>query len=170
MIYYAIALFCTVLFIAQFILSMIFGAGDMEVDFDGDGSTDFDLSGLFSFKGLIHFGIGFAWTMWFEQGQENKFLAATIAVGVGVLTAIILALVYWGALKLKNEITPETGEDLVGKTTEIYCKAGEGDWMVFLEINGGQRKLQVTSESLWEYKCGEKTEILRYQGGKYWIP
>lgn len=169
--YFGIALFCTALFITQFILSVVFGGLDTDIDLDGDGSIDFDLSGIFSFKGLLHFGIGFSWSMWFARGQENQFLAALISVGIGILTAIILALVYWASLKLKNEVIPEKGEDLIGKEVEIYYSEDKDDeWVVFVKINGGLRKILTTSESRTVYRSGQRTEIIEYREGKYWIP
>ena len=172
MIYFGIALFCTALFVVQFVLSMIFGdMMDADIDFDGDGSVDLDLSGIFSFKGLLHFGIGFSWSMWFARGQENQFLAALISIGIGILTSILLAIAYWLTLKLKKEITPERGQDLVGREAEIYYSDDKSkEWIVFLEINGSLRKIPTTSDSGKTYSSGQKTEIIKYEEGKYWIP
>lgn len=45
--------------ILQFIISWV--AGELDVDFDGD--ADFDIGDVVSFKGLIHFLMGFGgWT------------------------------------------------------------------------------------------------------------
>ncbi len=41
--------------ILQFIISWV--AGELDVDFDGD--ADFDIGDVVSFKGLIHFLMGF---------------------------------------------------------------------------------------------------------------
>ena len=70
MIYFGIALFCTGIFIVQFILSFILGEIDLDsdIDLDADGDVDFSLSDILSFKGLIHFGIGFGWYV--DQQQK----------------------------------------------------------------------------------------------------
>lgn len=170
--YFGLALFCTGLFVAQFLISLVFSDMDTDVDLDGDGSTDLDLSGIISFKGLLHFGIGFSWSMWFARGTENQLLAAIVSVGIGILTAIILALTYWAALKLKKEIIPEKGDDLVGRKIEIYYKltGTRREWRVMIEINGGIRNISVMSESGKNYTPGEISVITKYQRGKYWIP
>ena len=53
-------LFITVasLFIVKFAISLFAGDIDMDVDFDGD--SDFDSSSAFSFKGVLHFLVGFS--------------------------------------------------------------------------------------------------------------
>ena len=49
-----IALVTTGIFLIQFVLSIFFG------DLDADVDVDTDISSVVSFKGLTHFGIGFA--------------------------------------------------------------------------------------------------------------
>ena len=67
-VYFGLALFSTGIFIVQFILSFFIGELDLDtdIDLDGDGVDDFSIGDLISFKGLIHFLIGFSWTMWFS--------------------------------------------------------------------------------------------------------
>ena len=87
---------------------------DSDIDLDADGDIDFSLSDVLSFKGLCHFGIGFGWTMWFSKG-ENQFISACIAVLVGIIFMFVLYGVYILAYKLEHKVTPEEGEDLVGR-------------------------------------------------------
>ena len=55
MLYFGIAIFCTGIFIIQFILSFILGELDLDsdIDLDADGDIDFSLSDVLSFKGLF---------------------------------------------------------------------------------------------------------------------
>ena len=46
------------LFIVKLAISLFAGDIDMDVDFDGD--SDFDTSSAFSFKGVLHFLVGFS--------------------------------------------------------------------------------------------------------------
>lgn len=58
-VYYIIGGVAYGIFILQFIISWV--AGELDVDFDGD--ADFDIGDVVSFKGLIHFLMGFGgWT------------------------------------------------------------------------------------------------------------
>lgn len=168
--YFALALFSTGIFVVQFLLSMFVADTDFDsdTDVDLDGSTDFSMSDLVSFKGLIHFLIGFSWTMWFWEG-ENQFIAAIVAVGVGLIFTIVLALVYWGALHLKHEVRPEYGEDLVGREGEIYLKNQDGSYLIYTKINGGRRELKVYHDGPKEFQTGEIVRISSYSNGKYHI-
>lgn len=171
MIYFYIAIFLTGLFIVQTVLSIIFGGLDTDLDIDGDGSVDLDISGIISFKGLLHFGIGFSWGMWLMDGSLGKTLSIIISIGLGLLMAVMLYFTYWGVIKLKKEVIPEKREDLVGRTSEIYFKdSAENEWIVFMKINGSLREIPVTSKSNKNYASGEKVTIIEYKDGKYWIP
>ena len=75
--YYVLGIISYSIFIVQFILSNL-GFGDTDIDIDLDGDADFDVSDLLSFKGLIHFLMGFSgWLM--LSGTVNVF---TIVIAV----------------------------------------------------------------------------------------
>lgn len=178
MIYFGIALFCTGLFLAQFILSMVIGelGADTDVDLDADGIGDLNLSDLFSFKGLLHFGIGFSWTMWFTRDMPNKAASVAISVLIGVVFMIVLFLTYWLAGKLKNDPRQESGSDLVGRTAEIYLSEGPRDsglvqYRVWVTINGSKRLMTVVSESdeILKLPPGTIVTIRDFHDGRYFI-
>lgn len=64
------ALVATGIFLLQFVISVFFG--DLDMDVDGDANADFDLGSLFSFKGLVHFLIGFGWTRVLFDGDRGR--------------------------------------------------------------------------------------------------
>jgi len=168
--YFALALFSTGIFVIQFLLSMFVADTDFDTDadVDFDSGADFSVSDLVSFKGLIHFLIGFSWTMWFWR-NENQFVAALVAVGVGLAFVFVLALVYWGALHLKNEIRPERGEDLVGREGEVYLKNQDGSYLIYTKINGARRELKVYHDGTKDFQTGAIVRISSYSNGKYYI-
>ena len=168
MIWPAIATFCTGWFVVQFILSIIFGVGS-EVDIDGDSSADLDLSDLISFKGLIHFGIGYSW--WMVTHSTNvTWVTHAIAFGLGILVMLILWATYWGLSKLKKEIIPETGETLIGKTGEVYTKNPyTGEYTLIVEVNGAKREVFGVRSKSNEILPGQSTVIREYIDGKYYI-
>ena len=57
--YYILGIISYGIFIIQFILSNL-GISDTDLDVDFDGNVDFSVSDLLSFKGLIHFAMGFS--------------------------------------------------------------------------------------------------------------
>ena len=56
--YYILFVIVFVIFIIKNIISWI--AGEIDVDFDLDENIDYDISSMFSFKGIIHFLLGFS--------------------------------------------------------------------------------------------------------------
>ena len=56
--YYILFFSVVAFFIIKTILSWMFG--DVDVDFDADGDIDFDISSMISFKGVLHFLLGFS--------------------------------------------------------------------------------------------------------------
>lgn len=168
MYYFGIAVFCTAVFIIQFILSFFLGDIDADIDIDGDGAADFSWSDLLSFKGLIHFGIGFGWTMWFNHGEENQWLAALFSVVVGLIFMFILWWVYRLTLKLESVEKTESGEVLVGRETEIYLKDSQG-YKVFITKEGSKKLIYILSLSGKEYKPGDKDRIVKFENGNYYI-
>ena len=60
-IYYSLAILAYSIFLTQFVISMLGGSDmDTDIDFDGDGFGELSWSDIFSFKGIIHFLMGFA--------------------------------------------------------------------------------------------------------------
>lgn len=170
MLYFGIAIFCTGIFIIQFILSFILGELDLDsdIDLDADGDVDFSLSDVLSFKGLCHFGIGFGWTMWFSKG-ENQFISACIAILVGIIFMFVLYGVYKLCLVFKNEGPKETDQNLIGRDAEIYSKVANDSWSVLVEYNKCLSKKTVKSLSKRNYSEAEKVKILKYDSGVLWI-
>ena len=85
-----------ILFLKSFI-SWIIGDVDVDVDFDGD--TDIDVSGMLSFKGMLHFLLGFS-SVLTAVGYENTHSLAIpytfslstyiFAVCVGIIMMVML--------------------------------------------------------------------------------
>lgn len=160
-----VAVFCTGWFIVQFLLSVVFG-----LDADTDTDTSLDISDFLSFKGIIHFGIGYSWWMVTHSGNTSWATHAT-AFLLGILVMTILWLTYWGASKLKKEIIPEIGETLVGRTCEIYTKNPyTGEYTVLVESNGAQKEISgVRTKGDFELVAGQRAIIKEYIDGKYYI-
>ena len=176
MIYFGIALFCTGVFLAQFILSMFVGEldTDTEFDLDSDGVGDFNLTDLLSFKGLIHFGIGFAWTMWFTRDSPDRTISVIISILIGLVFMFVLFFTYWLAGKLKNDPPTESGSDLVGRPAEIYLCEGEREpglyqFQAWVTINGARRILTVVSEEFRVVSPGTGVIIKDFHDGRYFI-
>lgn len=96
----ALVVFAVKCLISQF-------AGDADIDFDLDGDVDFDFSSILSFKGLLHFIIGFCGYLSLERYKAgSEFVlngqAYMMAIFIGVILAFFLMWVYHLCLKLQS--------------------------------------------------------------------
>ena len=154
-----LAIVVSAIFVIQFLVSILGMGIDMDVDLDSSFDTDIDSTGstvgdLISFKGVLHFLLGFCWTL--VLLKEVKALTVAVAIGVGILFVIVLYHVYKGINKLKSEPTRETLSDLVGRSCTIYCKLpNENGYMVSIVVNGLVTEKTVFSQSNTPYEVGD---------------
>lgn len=167
-IYGWIALITAGIIILQFIISFVFG--EFDIDLDADGDMDFDMSTIVSPKGIIHFLCGASWYL-LLCGEETHWYDYIIALGIGVVLVVLIALVYWAMGKLANYIKPETGDLLVGRAGNIYLTINKETYTYIIKttINSSQRELTVVSKSKRTYATGEQVVIVDYQNGIYYI-
>jgi len=167
-VFWLIALVATGLFLVQFVLSIFFGDVDVDTDVDGDATGDADVSSMVSFKGLVHFGIGFGWSMVLAGDTSAKSIV--VAVVVGLVFVVVLWRLYVLANRLQSERVMEKPQSIVGREGRIYNNRGNGMYTIQADINGALRELDVVSESACtDYATGERVAIERYASGKYYI-
>lgn len=160
--------------VGQLILTLIHGGIDMDLDVDGDGFGDFDLGAILSPKGIAHFVFGASWYLVLIQPERPDrswfWYDWFIAIGVGVLVAFLVVLLYWGLSKLACEKKKEQGEELVGKSVVIYLNRGDGTYDTSVESSGMTTEIQVRSISgKTDYRTGEQVELVKYENGIYFI-
>lgn len=167
------ALVSTGIFLLQFILSIFVGNMDTDIDVNADGNTDIDMSSVLSFKGLIHFCMGFGWFMFLCRPPYSalQYLGAFLS---GVFFVFILTWIYKLCYKLKQENKPEQGQDLIGRSCVIYNRCGESgkersEYVVSITINGAQRELTVKSINRNNYQEGDTLILKEYKEGIYYI-
>lgn len=126
-----------VLFAIKLILSWI--GGDFEMDVDLDGIDDFDVSSAFSFKGLVHFLLGFSSYLSLRANMATVdkindvaqfgIMDYFIATFCGVVLFFVL---FWGyKLAMKASQTPKRPEDCINDSKGIiYINLGNGQYSV----------------------------------------
>ena len=134
----------TILFITVFVLFAIkliisWSAGDFEMDVDLDGIDDFDASGAFSFKGAVHFLLGFSSYLFLRSNMaaveklngvaQFGILDYMMATIIGVI--LMFALFYGYKLALKANSSPKNPSDLIDNCKgTIYINLGNGQYSV----------------------------------------
>lgn len=136
-------------FLIQFLCSIFFG--DLDIDLSGD----FDVEDLFSFKGILHFLVGYSavLTLWDSTSLGIQFLA----IAVGIALVALLSWVYkFVQTKLTSEIlyTQEIKE-AVGRIEWYNANTGNGSVVVML--NEGAISIPFVSEQ--KYKTGDIVKV-----------
>lgn len=168
-----IALISAFLVVGQLIFTLIFGGINLDVDINGDGFGDFDLGTLISPKGIIHFLFGASWYLVLIKPLRLDgwlWYDWLISIGVGIVTSLLVVLLYYWMSKLECDKKRETGEKLVGRAATIYFNSGNGNYDVSIVCSGMTTTIQVTSISKkLDYKVGESVELVKYENGIYFI-
>lgn len=168
----------TILFVASlsiFLVKLIISwfAGDFDMDVDLDGDSDFDTSSAFSFKGLIHFLVGFSSFLFARANMQTINLADGkvqfslvdyfCAVLCGIFIVIILIYAYKVALKANNEsVNPK---DLINYSKGIiYLNLGNGNYSVQIHTQAGTTNVNAYCDNK-DLKVGDEV-ILKNENSK----
>jgi uncharacterized membrane protein len=155
--YVIVLIVSAVLFLLTTIGSLFFGELDVDMDADIDFDSGFLLSDVISFKGLIHFAIGF--TLALTLMQEFTLVSASVGVVTGVVFVAVLYYLYKFVFEKLQQSMKYTNE-IKDMDAEIYfwddkLKIGE----VFVTLEG--RPVTVTLECPEEihFEKGQKLKV-----------
>ena len=149
--YVIVLIVSSCLFLLTTIGSLFFG--DMDLDADVDVGSGFMLGDLISFKGLVHFIIGFSLAL--TLMKEFSLLSATVGVVTGIVFVLVLYFLYKTLFeKLQQNVTYT--HEINDMEAEVYfwddkSKIGE----VFITLEG--RPVTVT------LKCPEDIHLEKGQ-------
>jgi hypothetical protein len=154
--YEIILIASSALFLLSTVGSLIFGDIEFDTDFDLD-SDGFLLSDVVSFKGLLHFVLGFSLTL--TLMQEVTLLTVSIAVLVGSVFVFVLYYLYklvYGKLQQSLKYTEEIKE----MDAEVYFwnenqKIGE----VFIILEGRPVTVTLQGAEGMELEKGQKIKV-----------
>ena len=162
-----IACVSLLLILIKLLLTVFGGIGDF--DLDGDGDLDFDSSIFLSPKGILSFLAGSSWYLVLVDKDVLSLGDYIIAIIIGVVVVAFIALLYWGLYKLAKENVEEAGEDLVGRSVEIYLKTGENQYDAFVTKNGARVSITVQTKEPSDLVPGNIKQIQSYENGVYYI-
>ena len=162
--FWGISIVFSVLFVIQFVLSLI--GVDFDLDMDGDVDTDFGMDAdfsLFSIRSIIAFFTFFGWTG-----------VLVLGAGFGVWTAIIsaslsgfLAMVIVGYMMYKFTKFDESGtfnpNSAINHIGEVYlfippAKAGYGK--IHLKMKSGLKEMDAVTDEAHEIPTGAKIKVI----------
>ena len=153
--YVIVLLVSSGLFVLTTIGSLLFG--DMDLDADVDVGSGFLVSDVISFKGLIHFTIGFSLTL--TLMGEFSLLSAAIGVITGIVFVLILYYLYkilYEKLQQRMKYTIE----IIDMDAEVYFwndKAKSGE--VFITLEGRPVTVTLKCEKDIHFEKGQKIKV-----------
>lgn len=163
-----LALFTSAILLIQLMAGFFIGA-DSDIDIDGDSSGDFDLSTVFSPKGVLHFVCGSSWYLVILGKSVFNLKDYLIAGLIGILFMLLMVGVYWLMYRLENYVEREKGEALVGRSGEVYLKLSENQYIIKIKINESLQELVVSSSDTKPRPVGDHVLVKEYRDGKYYI-
>lgn len=171
--YWGIAIFASVVFLIQMIMTFI-GIGDVDggdADFDlGEGSGDtLDAGGtlqLFSVRNIINFLLGIGWAgVCFSPYISNSVLLAICSFLVGCVFVAIFAFVYKQMRRLEHDGAFKI-KDCVGQVADVYLRvpaqrAGEGK--IQYSFQGSVQELPAITDGE-QIPSGSKVRVIEILG------
>ena len=170
--FWTIACCASLVFIIQTIMTFIGLGTDTDVDagpMDGsvDSIEDGALSGVFSFRNLVNFLLGYGWAgvLLFDD-IEKRWLLQLVAIAVGVLFVLAFVFMFRQVMKLSHDGSFKMSE-AVGLKADVYLRipaARAGRGKVQLSVKGSVHEIDAVTDNDAEIPTGGQVEIVEVLG------
>ena len=170
--FWTIACCASLVFIIQTIMTFIGLGTDADVDagpMDGsvDSMEDGALSGVFSFRNLVNFLLGYGWAgvLLFDD-LEKRWLLQLLAIAVGLLFVLAFVFMFRQVMKLSHDGSFKMSET-VGLKADVYLRipaARSGRGKVQLSVKGSVHEIDAVTDNDAEIPTGGQVEIVEVLG------
>ena len=170
--FWTIACCASLVFIIQTIMTFIGLGTDTDVDagpMDGsvDSIEDGALSGVFSFRNLVNFLLGYGWAgvLLFDD-IEKRWLLQLVAIAVGVLFVLAFVFMFRQVMKLSHDGSFKMSE-AVGLKADVYLRipaARAGRGKVQVSVKGSIHEIDAVTDNDTEIPTGGQVEIVEALG------
>ena len=172
--YYILFLILLVYFVIKTVL--VWFLGDFDIDFDADGDVDFDFTSLLSFKGIMHFLLGFSGYLSavarlcsdYSGQAVASFSPLQYAIATGVGFALMIALWYMYKMMMKLTHVPDDPK-IVGRKCIVTLNRGNGEYVVGVQTPQGTFTREVISNDENIPLGSERTVKWSEDGDRYQI-
>ncbi len=170
--FWVIALCASLVFLIQTIMTFVGLGTDADVDagpMDGsiDSMEDGSLSGVFSFRNLINFLLGYGWAgALLFSSIEKKWLLQVVAIAVGLVFVLAFVFMFRQVMKLSHDGSFKL-QEAVGLKADVYLRipAGRsGRGKVQVSVKGSVHEVDAVTDSDAEIATGGHVEILAVLG------
>lgn len=170
--FWTIACCASLVFIIQTIMTFIGLGTDTDVDagpMDGsvDSIEDGALSGVFSFRNLVNFLLGYGWAgvLLFDD-IEKRWLLQLVAIAVGLLFVLAFVFMFRQVMKLSHDGSFKISE-AVGLKADVYLRipaARSGRGKVQVSVKGSVHEIDAVTDKDAEIPTGGQVEIVEVLG------
>jgi membrane protein implicated in regulation of membrane protease activity len=170
--FWTIACCASLVFIIQTIMTFIGLGTDTDVDagpMDGsvDSIEDGALSGVFSFRNLVNFLLGYGWAgvLLFDD-IEKRWLLQLVAIAVGLLFVLAFVFMFRQVMKLSHDGSFKMSE-AVGLKADVYLRipaARSGRGKVQVSVKGSIHEIDAVTDNDAEIPTGGQVEIVEALG------
>ena len=170
--FWTIACCASLVFIIQTIMTFIGLGTDADVDagpMDGsvDSIEDGALSGVFSFRNLVNFLLGYGWAgVLLIDDLEKRWLLQLVAIAVGVLFVLAFVFMFRQVMKLSHDGSFRM-QEAVGLKADVYLRipaARSGRGKVQVSVKGSVHEIDAMTDNETEIATGGQVQIVDVLG------
>lgn len=170
--FWTIACCASLVFIIQTIMTFVGLGTDADVDagpMDGsvDSVEDGSLSGVFSFRNLVNFLLGYGWAgvLLFDD-IEKRWLLQLVAIAVGLAFVLAFVFMFRQVMKLSHDGSFKM-QEAVGLKADVYLRipaARSGRGKVQVSVKGSIHEIDAVTDNDTEIATGGQVEIVEVLG------
>lgn len=170
--FWTIACCASLVFIIQTIMTFVGLGTDTDVDagpMDGsvDSMEDGSLSGVFSFRNLINFLLGYGWAgVLLHDSIESGLLLQLVAIVVGLLFVLAFVFMFRQVMKLSHDGSFKM-QEAVGLKADVYLRipaARSGRGKVQVSVKGSIHEIDAMTDNAEEIATGGQVKIVKVLG------
>ena len=138
---------------------------------DCEADLDFDFGDIISFKGIVHFLMGFSGYLscMFYQDTYEGLKDVAIASLIGLVVMILLYFTYILIYKLDSPHEVITGEHLVGRKATISSIEDKENHLYSIDVVVNMNSITVRAQSDKSYRVGDEVIISKFTDNIYSI-
>ena len=170
--FWIIALCASLVFLIQTIMTFVGLGTDADVDagpMDGsvDSMEDGSLSGVFSFRNLINFLLGYGWAgALLFSSIEKGWLLQVVAIAVGLAFVLAFVFMFRQVMKLSHDGSFKMSE-AVGLKADVYLRipaSRSGRGKVQVSVKGSVHEVDAMTDRSEEIATGGQVNIVNVLG------
>lgn len=170
--FWTIACCASLVFIIQTVMTFVGLGTDTDVDagpMDGsvDSMEDGALSGVFSFRNLVNFLLGYGWAgVLLHDSIEKGWLLQLIAIAVGLVFVLAFVFMFRQVMKLSHDGSFRM-QEAVGLNADVYLRipaARSGRGKVQVSVKGSVHEIDAMTDNETEIATGGQVQIVDVLG------